>query len=579
MDCPECKAIISPGQKYCGACGHRLEKECARCGASNSPGYKFCSQCGSSLTASGTVSLARSGLITGVDQKVIELLGHPPGQMKGKPFTLFISRADLVVFFSHWNELLSTSKKQFFEIALKHREGKSIYVRVECIIEEPSKAGPGEVRIFLEKIDSARRISEQLQRQQDLFNLIFSITDNIHTVSEKHLDRTIEDALKKAGLFTGADRCFVFGINRVLKRLEMIHQWRGASAVPSEKSAPYKSVPLARIKRAIVRLLQQRVYVVDNVDELTPSEHEELREWYQADFGAVVCHLIYAGKRPIGIIGAIKNEPLPQWSAESVALLKFLGQCIANRMPVGHLIGKPDAARSYSQQKGPSGQQMAAGVNTSQEVIDFNKKRHQLPETRGDSSAGFGDAGKSVRPSNVSNTARPMLLEKLSGRKITDQQPVHLRDDGLVLLACPRCGLRESVLLNQFEKLGNGIAVKCSCSKQFAAVLEKRRSFRKPVQLDGYFTLAGDPGPAEAGGSIWGSMMVLDLSKSGLRFRSDRAGLMRPGDRIMVRFNLDNSNHALIHKPAKVISINGDQVGCRFEGADQYDITLGFYFI
>ena len=47
----------------------------------------------------------------------------------------------------------------------------------------------------------------------------------------------------------------------------------------------------------------------------------------------------------------------------------------------------------------------------------------------------------------------------------------------------------------------------------------------------------------------------------------------------MVRFNLDNTNQALIHKTARVISVTRHGVGCRFEGADSYDITLGFYFM
>jgi hypothetical protein len=99
------------------------------------------------------------------------------------------------------------------------------------------------------------------------------------------------------------------------------------------------------------------------------------------------------------------------------------------------------------------------------------------------------------------------------------------------------------------------------------------------MNLDGFFTLKGDLGPNDAEGSIWGPMVVKDLSKAGLRFSSQRADLVHPGDLLMIRFNLDNANQALIHKPAKVVFITNNEVGCRFVGADSYDITLGFYFI
>ena len=131
----------------------------------------------------------------------------------------------------------------------------------------------------------------------------------------------------------------------------------------------------------------------------------------------------------------------------------------------------------------------------------------------------------------------------------------------------------------QFEKLGNAVKVQCVCHKRFSAVLEKRRAYRKSVQLEGFFTIAGEYGPNDTKGSIWGPMVVRNISKTGLRFHSKRVELIRPGDQLMVRFNLDNSNKALIHKQVQVISIHDQQVGCRFQGADQYDITLGFYFM
>jgi hypothetical protein len=172
-----------------------------------------------------------------------------------------------------------------------------------------------------------------------------------------------------------------------------------------------------------------------------------------------------------------------------------------------------------------------------------------------------------------------MLLKKSSGRPAMNQQPVFPRDDGLVLLTCPHCGLQESISLDPFHTLGNALEVQCPCQKAFMAVLEKRRTFRKPVQLDGYFTVGQDDGTQSVDGIIWGPMVVKDLSKAGLRFSTEKSELVHPGDLLTVRFNLDNSNKALIHKPARVISVTNQGIGCRFEGEDSYDITLGFYFI
>jgi hypothetical protein len=74
-------------------------------------------------------------------------------------------------------------------------------------------------------------------------------------------------------------------------------------------------------------------------------------------------------------------------------------------------------------------------------------------------------------------------------------------------------------------------------------------------------------------------MVVTNLSKTGLNFTSDKAGQLRPGDRVQLRFYLDNSSKTLIKKRAQVRSVLEDTVGCQFKGSDRYDVTLGFYFL
>ncbi len=578
MDCPACQTGNLPGQKFCGACGHELEATCDQCGAPNPPHYKFCGQCGSSLSLAGAITLARSGLITQVDQKALDLFGCQEKEMQGKPFSLFVEREDLVIFFSHLNDLLSSYEKQSFEIALKHAEGKSVYVLLECSVDKSQTENLNEIHILFSEVIDSRLTAAQMQHQQDLLSLIFAVTDNISAVSKKHLDIAIEDALKKIGLFSQADHSFIYGINGRLKRLEPCYHWCQPASSPSGESAKLRSVSLAMIKRTIVRLRRAQTYVINNVSKLAPSERYELLAWHQTDLGAVICHLIYAGKRPIGVIGLAKNTADGDWTPDCVALVRFFGQFIADSLPFSAL-NHDVVDQLLPPTEVPSAPEKEAKKEAPGNVIDISARQplsHKTPEVM---PAGAADHRPMASPPGLPDMTRPMLLEKLTGPQVGDQQSVFPRDDSLILLTCPRCGLQESVSVDQFYKLGNAISVLCPCRKQFAAVLEKRRSYRKSVQLDGYFSLKGDLGAVDADGSLWGPMVVKDLSKAGLRFSSEKADLVRPDDLLMVRFNLDNSNQALIHKPARVISIANNEVGCQFEGDDSYDITLGFYFI
>lgn len=520
----------------------------------------------------GAITLARSGLITKVDQKTLDLLGCQESDMQGRPFSLFVERNDLVIFFSHWNELFNHGRVERFEIALKDKNAKSVYVLLGCSMSDPSSEKFDEITLSIEEITKSRIQADQMQYKQDLLSLVFSLTDSIHTVSKKHLDRAIEEVLKKICLFSKADRCFIYSINRRLKRIEPAYQWRQPASDAGGENPKPNSVPFSMIKRAIVRLRQKRTYVINDVSKLAPSQRYELLAWHQTDLGAFVCHLIYSEKRPIGIIGLATHTTGNDWEKDCVGLVKFFGQLVSNKLPfanIKNIATHKDRASSKNRPKAKS-----AG-----NVIDINELR-PIDINRPDELPDSAVKQKLMAIQRAwPDTSRPMMLEKLAGRKATDQQPVFPRDDGLVLLTCPRCSLQESVSVDQFNRLGNAISVKCSCDKQFSAVLEKRRALRKKLNLDGFFTLQGDLGSDDAQGSIWGPMVVKDLSKAGLRFSSQRAELVHPGDLLMVRFNLDNANQSLIHKPVRVVSTTKDEVGCRFEGADSYDITLGFYFI
>lgn len=44
--CPACKAVNQKGQKFCSACGARLDAECPHCHSAIPIGVKFCPECG-----------------------------------------------------------------------------------------------------------------------------------------------------------------------------------------------------------------------------------------------------------------------------------------------------------------------------------------------------------------------------------------------------------------------------------------------------------------------------------------------------------------------------------------------------
>ncbi|MBT8339085.1 MAG: hypothetical protein HKP58_18735 [Desulfatitalea sp.] len=565
MECPSCQASNSEGQKFCGTCGQKLEATCARCQAENPPHYKFCGSCGADLKASGTIALARSGLITQTSQQALNLLGYRQEELQGKPFSLFVAKTDLVVFFSHMNDLVNHARPQSFDITLNHKTKEPISIKIELRFDGPQAGNAETIHVFLTETTNGRFAAEQVQAQEELLGLMFTVTHNISTVSDRHAEHSFTDALKKICLFAKADACFIHRINRQLKRLEPAYGWNR-----SENAERPRIMRLSQIKHAVLRLRNEKLVVIDDVATLTPAERKELQQWQETALGAIIWYMIYSRGTPVGVIGVAKADTTEKWRRESKALVRFFGDFIAERLA---LAARHDGATAIGPQAPADA---ATSTGSSDSVIRMDERRARAGSPV---SPPADDTMDSMRRPVLSDLSRPMLLEKAPGGRADDHQSVYPRDDGLVLLTCDACGIQESVSVGQFEKLGNAVRVNCPCGTLFTAVLEKRRFYRKSVSLEGYFALGDDLGPVPASGSIWGPMVVRDLSKAGLRFTSEKAKLVHEGDLLVVRFNLDNTNQALIHKSARVVSVIGEYVGCQFEGADNYDVTLGFYFV
>ena len=152
-----------------------------------------------------------------------------------------------------------------------------------------------------------------------------------------------------------------------------------------------------------------------------------------------------------------------------------------------------------------------------------------------------------------------------------ERKPVFAGEDGKFVMTCPRCGFQDTVSAKLFEVMGSAVRAQCPCGRRFRIIRELRRSFRKNVRLEGYFAQALDNGNKLSPGEVWGSMVVRDLSRSGLKFTCHNAGRLRPGDRLQVRFNLDNANQSLIKKSVIVKSVPDEAAGCPFHGTSSLD--------
>ncbi|SEF15007.1 Double zinc ribbon [Rhizobiales bacterium GAS191] len=95
MECPQCRASVPDGKRFCSDCGSPLPLSCSSCGAAIAPGKKFCSDCGAPLSP-----LSRSADSTAPPQPLATRLSPaPPAAVSTSDTSPGAERRQLTVMF------------------------------------------------------------------------------------------------------------------------------------------------------------------------------------------------------------------------------------------------------------------------------------------------------------------------------------------------------------------------------------------------------------------------------------------------------------------------------------------------
>ncbi len=152
----------------------------------------------------------------------------------------------------------------------------------------------------------------------------------------------------------------------------------------------------------------------------------------------------------------------------------------------------------------------------------------------------------------------------------------YISSEKTVRFSCPKCERSKIQDVSSFLNLDREIrtTIRCKCGHTFKAVLERRKRYRKTVDLVGTYWIK-EKGSAS-------NMVVKDISRTGIKFYVRIKPLFKIGDRIWVEFRLDNNQKTLISKRVLIKDIKDYFVGVEFTNIDSSnaaDISLGFYLV
>lgn len=151
------------------------------------------------------------------------------------------------------------------------------------------------------------------------------------------------------------------------------------------------------------------------------------------------------------------------------------------------------------------------------------------------------------------------------------KERVFINSENIATFICPECQKVRHADVSKILGIDKALSIKCQCKcgNKFDAILERRKYFRKDIELDGMVYLGKENKL---------SVVVCDVSRAGLKLKLKTSHKLKPGDELLIEFYLDNAEKTLVSKKIIVRSIKGVNIGVEFKSAEHYD-KFGSYLM
>lgn len=153
-------------------------------------------------------------------------------------------------------------------------------------------------------------------------------------------------------------------------------------------------------------------------------------------------------------------------------------------------------------------------------------------------------------------------------------ETVYVTGNNTAVVRCPDCQRTKTVDVSAYREVKQALRlkVKCPCGRITTSILEKRRVFRKEIDLPGTYIHYVEGRPKDKG-----AMTVKDISISGMKLMIPSIASFAAGDVLQISFRLDDAHRSQIQKKVIVRNINPPYIGVETAPTETGDKALGFY--
>ncbi|MDW7773442.1 MAG: PilZ domain-containing protein [Desulfobulbaceae bacterium] len=148
---------------------------------------------------------------------------------------------------------------------------------------------------------------------------------------------------------------------------------------------------------------------------------------------------------------------------------------------------------------------------------------------------------------------------------------VFINEENCINFVCPACMKPASIGVDSLKKKANPIKVRCRCQKIFNLDIDFRHFYRKEINLSGTCRSIQPHNLREE------DILIVNISKEGIGFRVFTGHNIKVGNRLELKFKLDDKKRTPLRKEVEVKNVDADFIGCLFADNQQFEQALGYY--